>query len=100
MPGFFQLISLDFFYGRSRRKHSRQKKPKFASELDSRIRDEDDDSVSRENVLKRDKNNMGKGRGSRNGMEYLKRHIKRKSSLEVPNKRQKKDGVNESGTVL
>ena len=72
----------------SRRKHAKKKKSKYLSDIDSRIHDEDDDSISREKVLKRNKNSVTKRQSSRSGIDYIQKHIKRKSLLEKPSKRQ------------
>ena len=94
----FRILQLPCIY--SRRKHARKKKPKYASEIDSRIHDEDEDSISRENVLKRDHNNMTKRQSNRSGMEYIQKHIKRKSLLEKPSKRQQKEGLSDNGKIF
>ena len=77
----------------------KKKKPKFLSDIDSRVHDEDEDSISRENVLKRDKNGMTKRQSNKSGMDYIQKHIKRKSLLEKPNKRYQKEGTSDNGKV-
>jgi len=96
-PKFEKYITLGPDHCANRRKHARKKKPKYASEIDSRIHDEVEDSISRENVLKRDHNNMTKRQSNRSGMEYIQKHIKRKSLLEKPSKRQQKEGLSDNG---